>query len=103
MGDQTKVELLREHAGLLAKDADPDVEAKHWDWASVGQVREWIECGSCARGDIARALRNIGCTPLMCSAEITTEHGERKPIGLLAAEGKISFHEARRRAILASK
>lgn len=102
MANQAKVDLLREHAVLL-EGLDPELEALRWEWASLGQLREWLECGSCARGDIARALRNVGCTPAMCSLEIATASGDRRAIGLLAAEGKISVHEARRRAILDSK
>lgn len=102
MTNRAKIDLLREYADLLAGD-DVEAEALRWDWASVSQLCEWLERGSCARGDVARALRAAGCTPAMCALEIVTATGDRNPIGLLAAQGKISVREARRRALADSK
>ena len=101
MAHRSTVDILTRNLGLLP-NMDVEVEATKWEWAYASQVQEWIEQASCARGDIARALRNVGCTPLMCSRQVFAE-GKSSPIGMLAAEGRITIQEARRLALSPSE
>jgi hypothetical protein len=97
MAHRSTVDILTKNLSLLP-NMDVEAEATKWDWAYASQVQEWIEQAGCARGDVARALRNVGCTPQLCSRHVLAE-GKASPIGMLAAEGKITIQEARRLAL----
>jgi hypothetical protein len=98
MSYRATIEVLNRYPGLL-QGKDPETEARAWEWATIGQLEEWIEYGECVRGEVARALRNVGCTPQMCSRQVVIADGKEKSIGFLAAEGKITIQEARRLAL----